>query len=73
MKVLIDGKEVECLNDVKIIHENQLIDVKPSGKEVYGNLEITLTSEGMIADVWRRKKVEKTMWKELEDIMEETH
>ena len=71
MKVLIDGKEVECLNDVKIIYENEPI-VRSMG-EAYGNLEVTLNSEGMIADTWFDGNVISSMWKTKEDIIEETH
>jgi hypothetical protein len=73
MKVFIDGKQVKCLNDVKVVHEDELLDVLPSGENVYGSLEITLNSEGMIADTYYGRKIHGTMWKDLEDIIEETH
>jgi len=43
MIVLVDGKEIECNNDVKVIHEDPM---SPDRE-----LHITLTHEGMIADV----------------------
>lgn len=54
MKVLIDGKEVTVLNDVKIIVENF---------DWYGNkseLHLTLTSEGLITDVVREDEEDQT-------------
>lgn len=54
MKVLIDGKEVKALTDVKIIIENF---------DWYGNeaeLQLTLTSEGLITDVVREDKEDQT-------------
>lgn len=45
MKVLIDGEEVEVLNDVKIIYEGL-------GLEEDEQLHITATSEGLIHDVF---------------------
>jgi hypothetical protein len=68
MKVFIDGKQVKCLNDVKVVHEDVT-----SGENVYDSLEITLNSEGMIADTWKKNTIHRTMWKDLEDIIEETH
>lgn len=75
MKVLIDGKEVKCLNDVKIIHKNQLVDVDRNGNDVMGDLHITLTHEGMVADTFNKRQnfVSKSTWKTLDDIIEETH
>jgi hypothetical protein len=73
MKVLIDGKEVKRLNDVKIIYENQLLDVKKSGKEIYGDLHITLNSQGMIVETLKGGTVYKTMWEDLDDIVEKTN
>lgn len=75
MKVLIDGKQVECLNDVKIIHENQLLGVE-KWKAITGDLIITHNSAGMWADTIRdgtTSEVYKTTWKDVEDIIEETH
>jgi len=58
MKVLIDGQEVECLNDVKVIYEE--ID------EENNQLHITCNSEGMVTDVLDEcgSRVEKTFWGE---------
>jgi hypothetical protein len=44
MKVLIDGKEVECLNDVKVIWD----DTPDENME----LHMAATSEGVILDVY---------------------
>jgi len=71
MKVFIDGEQVECNNDVKIIYENRIID-DPN----IGELHITLNHEGMIADSFENDNMHrsyKSMWKDLDDIIEETH
>lgn len=47
MKVYIDGKEVKCLNDVKVI-----VEVEPSyGITQTSDLEIKLSHEGISIDV----------------------
>jgi hypothetical protein len=86
MKVLIDGKEVECLNDVQIIYEDKVIDFcSPAddefrydgycGDEVIGDIHITFNSEGMVTDTFRTGENDsyKTMCKDLELIIKETH
>ena len=75
MKILVDGKEVPCQNDVKIIYEDELVDVLPSGVDVYSDLHVTLNCEGLVADVISKGEQEssRSMWKDIEDIIEETH
>jgi len=46
MKVLIDGKEVECLNDVKVIYEQEDDQGRPQELHVIANCE------GLITDVF---------------------
>jgi hypothetical protein len=49
MKVIIDGGEpIEVGNDVKIVHDEQLLEYW--GEEVEGELHLTMTHEGMISD-----------------------
>lgn len=47
MKVLVDGKPVKCLNDIKVVWG---VYNEPDGEEIYTRLEVTLTPEGMIMD-----------------------
>jgi hypothetical protein len=57
MKVMIDGEEVKCLNDVKVIYE----DINEEGEE----LHVTLNGEGMVTDVTPDgSRVTKTYWAE---------
>ena len=51
MKCYIDGKEYTFQNDLKVIYEHQYI-TEENGAEVFGDLHLTLTSEGVITDVW---------------------
>jgi hypothetical protein len=51
--VIIDGKEIEVLNDVKVIHEDQMTEWE--GNPVNGQLHLTMTHEGMIADFYEEK------------------
>jgi hypothetical protein len=44
MKVLVDGKPVKCLNDIKVVWE---IYNEPDDQE---DLIVTLTPEGMVMD-----------------------
>jgi len=46
MKVLIDGKEVEVLNDVKVIWDDQFINDDCDE----GNLILTANHEGVVLD-----------------------
>ena len=81
MKVLIDGKEVTCNNDVKIIYDDETLgfDKDLGGKIIAGQLHVTLTHEGMIADTFTLNagnmslEPYKTMWWTANDIIEETH
>lgn len=59
MKVLIDGKEVKCQNDVKIIHDIE-------GDE----LHVTCTHEGVVTDVVSGGEVIGTSSIEAKDIYE---
>jgi hypothetical protein len=52
VKVLIDGKEVEVKNDVKVIYDDVAIDVNvESGEAEWGEMHVTLTHEGQIVDL----------------------
>jgi hypothetical protein len=77
MKVLIDGVEIEVLNDVKVIYEEQLIDVDPAegGLDTYGQVHVTMNSEGMVIDVIEdgSNDIASTTWKMVEHMIEETH
>lgn len=49
MIVIIDGKEIQVQNDVKIIHEDHLVEV--DDQEEDAQVHITCTHEGLILDV----------------------
>ena len=52
MKVYIDGKEILCLNDVVVVHENQIVAYKGiKDEEIMGQLHVKCTHEGMILDM----------------------
>jgi hypothetical protein len=79
MKVLIDGIEVKCENEVKVIYEDEIIgfDKKLGGRGIEGELHVTLTDEGMFADTFEKNAgttfISTSMWKSLNDIIAETH
>lgn len=50
MIVLIDGKEVECNNDVKVIWDDHPVSLTES--ERAGQVHLTVTNEGVIADIF---------------------
>ena len=72
MKVIIDGNEVECLNDVKVIYEDEMIGMNDREQECFGQLHVTMTCEGMIADLIEdgSDEVDRTMAWETLDIIE---
>ena len=52
MKVYVDGKEIEVLNDVKIVYDEVCVDLDMNtNTDIYGQLHATMTSEGMILDL----------------------
>lgn len=52
MKVLIDGKEVQVLNDIKVIYDGVCVDMDfDTGDEEHAELHVTLTNEGLILDL----------------------
>jgi predicted RNA-binding protein with PIN domain len=75
MKVFIDGVEVECHNDVKVVYENREIDLVFGQGAKSCDLHVTLTNEGMIADTFIEGEGESftTMSQEVQDIIDETH
>lgn len=54
MKVLIDGKEVKVLNDVRVVYDEIIygMSLDDDQTDLEGHLEVVLTSEGIIADVF---------------------
>ena len=55
MKVLIDGKEVEVKNDVRVIYDGIIYGMSVDDEtDLEGHLEVVMTHEGMIADVYSR-------------------
>ena len=50
MKVLIDGKEVECNNDVKVIFDDGGYYDEADGNEVEVEPHLSITHEGLILD-----------------------
>ena len=57
MKVLIDGKEVVCHNDVKVIYED-LVTFGEDAETEYVDLHLTLTHEGEITDVLLKGEID---------------
>jgi hypothetical protein len=52
MKILVDGKEIQVQNDIKVIYEDVVIDYDmDSEEEKHAELHATLTHEGLILDV----------------------
>jgi hypothetical protein len=77
MKVLIDGKEVKCENDVCVIYEDQVLELrkKNKGKDVWGQVHVKLNSEGLIVDTVKNncKEFFKSFWAMVDDLVEMTH
>ena len=71
MKILIDGKEVKFEDNVKIIYEDEFIGMAGDA-EIYGQLHVTMTSEGLIADVIEdgSADVDRTLAWQTEDLIE---
>ena len=72
MKILIDNVEVECLDGVRVIYEDQII----NEDDTEGEVHVKLTSEGMIVDVIGPDGevdhgVVRTMWQGIADLMDE--
>jgi hypothetical protein len=52
MKVLIDGKEVEVQNDIKVIYDEIIFGMDDDGKDIEGELHVLLNCEGMVTDLF---------------------
>ena len=52
MKVLIDGKEVRVQNDIRVIYDEIIYGMDDNDKDLEGQLQVVLTHEGMIGDVF---------------------
>jgi len=52
MILMVDGKEVKVQNDVRIIYEDVIYDIDENEEDVEGQLQVVLTHEGIIADVF---------------------
>jgi hypothetical protein len=50
MKCFIDGKEIAVGNDIKVIYERNYV-TNENDTEVFADLHLTLTNEGLITDV----------------------
>lgn len=68
MIVLIDGVEVKCNNDIKIIYENEAIN-EDDGSPA-GDVHLTITNEGLITDIFEKGEVTMTSSTPLEDLIE---
>ena len=52
MKLIVDGKEIKFDHQIKVIYEDKIIGYdEDTVEECHGAVHITLTSEGMIADL----------------------
>ena len=74
MKVLIDGKEVVCHNDVKVIYDHQeYYDEDREGNGVQVEPHLIITHEGIILDNIAQNEegqVFSTMSQEINDLIE---
>jgi len=70
MKVMIDGKNVKCNSEVRVIHETT---IWHGCKETEAELHMIISDEGMITDLVIDGEAEKTGWSMIEDIAEECH
>lgn len=73
MRVLIDGQEVYCESSVKIIHDDQVVEVGDEMRDVESH--ITCNREGVIVDVVDPTEgvVHRSMWQTIDDLVEMTH
>jgi hypothetical protein len=67
MKVLIDGKEIKVLNDVKIIYEEDFYNKKEDDL-VDSELHLTVNPKGVVFDVIQEGQVEHTCWYDSMDL-----
>jgi len=51
MKVLIDGKEIEVQNDVRIIYDEVIYGWDDDDTELEGSLHLVANHEGLVTDV----------------------
>ena len=75
MKVIVDGNEVECLNDVTIIFDEHPIMLDgPNHPEETGQVHVKATHEGIILDVFDEAgDPHRTSWREPQDLLDLTH
>jgi len=75
MKLIVDGKEVQFDNQVKVIYEDEFVGMDDRDREVYGQLHVTLTHEGLIADLFEEdndtQECDRTMCMETNDLIEQ--
>lgn len=71
MKVLVDGKEVDVENDVKIVWEGEFLE-EPEvvGEHLKSELHLTANCEGIVLDVVSDGEVEQTRSLETLDLSE---
>ena len=73
MKVLIDGKEVEVLNDVKIIYEDEEFYNKDADDLVDSELHLTANPKGLVIDIIQEgQTITDTCWHTTIDLAERT-
>ena len=51
MQVLIDGKEVECKNDIRVMYDGVIFGMDDDGNDEEGELHVILNCEGMVLDL----------------------
>ena len=77
MKVLIDGKEVVCNNDVKVIFDTgEYLDEGDLGEgmqDVEVEPHLTVNHEGVIVDNIKEGQVFTTSWRTIQELVEECH
>lgn len=77
MKVLIDGNEVKCENDVCVIYDDQVLELRNTnkGKDIWGQVHVKLNDEGLIIDTIKKKGTGyfRSFWAMVDDLIEMTH
>jgi len=71
MIVLIDGKEVEVLNNVKIIYSGVKSSWMIDDEEIEAEFHVTLTNEGIITDVVHDDEIIGTMSQTTRELAED--
>jgi hypothetical protein len=73
MKVYIDGKEVEVINDIRVVpDENFVVGQDNKENDIYANLNLILNHEGIMLDMRMGENAEpvNSAWQSYVDLIE---